>query len=78
MNLQYNYDNSGNPIGVFIPIDEWNKLKSKYKELAQEELSLWQEDILNKRLELLANNPTEVCSLDIFLTEIEAFTNENL
>ena len=78
MNLQYNYDNTGNPIGVFIPIDEWNKLKNKYKELAQEELPLWQEDILNKRLELLANNPTEVCSLDIFLTEIEAFTNENL
>ena len=72
MNLQYNYDNTGNPIGVFIPIDEWNKLKNKYKELAQEELPLWQEDILNKRLELLANNPTEVCSLDSFLTEIEA------
>ncbi len=78
MNLQYNYDNTGNPIGVFIPIDEWNKLKNKYKELAQEELPLWQEDILNKRLELLANNPSEVCSLDSFLTEIEAFTNENV
>ncbi len=74
MNLQYNYDNTGDPIGVFIPIDEWNKLKNKYKELAQEELPLWQEDILNKRLELLANNPTEVCSLDSFLTEIEANT----
>jgi len=38
MNLQYNYDNAGRPIGVFIPIDEWNKLKTKYKELEQDEL----------------------------------------
>jgi hypothetical protein len=78
MNLQYNYDNTGKPIGVFIPIDEWNKLKSKYKELAQEEPPLWQEEFLNKRLELLANNPAEVCSLDSFLIEIEAFTNEKV
>ncbi len=78
MNLQYNYDNTGKAIGVFIPIDEWNKLKTKYKELEQEELPLWQEDILNKRLELLANNPTEVCSLDHFLNDIEAFANENV
>ncbi len=77
MNLQYNYDNAGRPIGVFIPIDEWNKLKTKYKELEQEELKEWQEDILNKRLELLANNPNNVQSLDSFLNEIEAFANEN-
>ena len=78
MNLQYNYDNAGRPIGVFIPIDEWNKLKTIYKELEQEELKEWQEDILNKRLELLANNPNNVQSLDSFLNEIEAFANENI
>jgi hypothetical protein len=78
MNLQYNYDNAGRPIGVFIPIDEWNKLKTKYKELEQEELKEWQEDILNKRLELLANNPNGVQSLEGFLNEIEAFANENI
>jgi len=78
MNLQYNYDNAGRPIGVFIPIDEWNKLKTKYKELEQDELKEWQEDVLNKRLELLANNPNGVQSLDSFLNEIEAFANENI
>ena len=78
MNLQYNYDNAGRPIGVFIPIDEWNKLKTKYKELEQDELKEWQEDILNKRLELLANNPNGVQSLDSFLNEIEVFANENI
>lgn len=38
MNLQYISDNKGKTTGVFIPIQEWEDLKSKYKELEDEEL----------------------------------------
>ncbi len=35
MNLQYSSDSTGKITGVFIPISEWNELKSKYKVLAK-------------------------------------------
>ncbi len=37
MNLQYISDNKGRKTGVFIPIDNWEYLKYKYKEIEQEE-----------------------------------------
>lgn len=38
MNLQYISDSRGKTTGVFIPIQEWEGLKSKYKGLEEEEL----------------------------------------
>ena len=40
MNLQYISDNSGKTTGVFIPIQEWEGLKEKYKGLEEEEEEL--------------------------------------
>lgn len=31
MSFQYTYDASGKPIGVFVPINEWEKLTSELK-----------------------------------------------
>ena len=33
MTLQFIHDNKGNTTGVFLPIEEWQKLKTKYTEL---------------------------------------------
>ena len=38
MNLQYISDNKGKTTGVFIPIQEWEGLKSKFKGLEELEL----------------------------------------
>lgn len=38
MNLQYISDNKGKTTGVFIPIQEWEGLKSKFKGLEEVEL----------------------------------------
>jgi hypothetical protein len=38
MNLQYISDNKGKTTGVFIPIQEWEGLKEKFKGLEEEEL----------------------------------------
>jgi hypothetical protein len=47
MNLQYISDNRGKTTGVFIPIQEWEVLKSKFKGLEEEELAdQSKEDIL--------------------------------
>lgn len=36
MNLQYILDNRGKTAGVFIPIQEWERLKAKFKGLEEE------------------------------------------
>ena len=37
MTLQFIHDNRGNTTGVFIPIEEWQDLKTKYADLQNEE-----------------------------------------
>jgi hypothetical protein len=37
MNLQYISDSKGKTTGVYIPIQDWEKLKSKYSGLEEEE-----------------------------------------
>lgn len=32
MSFQYTYDSKGNTIGVFVPINEWNKITNVLKE----------------------------------------------
>jgi hypothetical protein len=36
MTLQFIQDNKGNTTGVFIPIEEWQSLKTKYSDLQKE------------------------------------------
>jgi hypothetical protein len=31
MSYQYNYDANGNPVGVFVPINEWKIITNKLK-----------------------------------------------
>ena len=61
MSIQYISDNKGKPTGVFIPIEEWNKLKQKYEGLKDVEdvgnIPEWQQDEVSQRLEQLLNTP---------------------
>ena len=63
MSLQFITDSNGETTGVFIPINEWNKLKEKYKDIEQN--SDWYNDIsqqekraINKGLNDLENGKT--------------------
>ena len=70
MTLQFIHDNRGNTTGVFIPIEEWQSLKTKYTDLQKEEaenvveLAQWQKQIIDERLSDYYNNPDEVAQLD--------------
>jgi putative addiction module component len=59
MNLQYISDSKGETTGVFIPIRDWEELKSKYKGIEQEDIEIpeWQKDIVRERLEDYRKNP---------------------
>jgi hypothetical protein len=76
MTLQFIHDTRGNTTGVFIPIDEWQSLKEKYTDLQVEEaqnnieLTDWQKDIIDQRLEEYYKNPNDVMDFDTTIANI--------
>lgn len=73
MNLQYISDNTGKTTGVFIPISEWNELKSKYKGIDQEQIDIpaWQMEEVRKRLQDYRNEPGQALDFDAAMEDIE-------
>jgi len=61
---QYTYDNTGNKIGVFLPIEDWNQLKQipGVNELAQKDEMIpeWQMDLGKKELQNIIDGDTEL------------------
>ena len=77
MALQFIHDNNGNTTGVFIPIDDWQTLKEKYSDLQIEEiqnntdLSNWQKQIIDDRLNDYYQNSTDIMDFDKTVDDIE-------
>ena len=73
MNLQYISDSKGQTTGVFIPINEWNDLKSKNKGIEREDIDIpeWQKDLVLKRLEDYKQNPDSAMDFDSAIDDIE-------
>ncbi len=77
MTLQFIHDNRGNTTGVFISIEEWQTLKSKYTDLQKEEaenimeLASWQKQIIDDRLSDYYKNPTDVVDFDKTIDDID-------
>lgn len=72
MNLQYISDNKGKITGVFIPIQEWEGLKSKYKGLEEEEaIPDWHKDLVKKRLADYRKNPNITIDFDVAMDDLE-------
>ncbi|MGY3213453.1 hypothetical protein [Mucilaginibacter sp. HD30] len=73
MNLQYISDNNGETTGVYIPIQEWNELKSKFKGIEQEEIDVpgWHVNVVRTRFENYLKNPGEVLDFDSTIKSIE-------
>jgi hypothetical protein len=73
MSLQYISDNKGQTTGVFIPIEEWNNLKNKYKGIEEEEIDIpsWQVSELDNRVEEYRKNPTQTLDFNQTMEDIE-------
>ena len=76
MNLQYITDGNGLTTGVYIPIKEWNEIKTKFNDIEQDEVEVavpeWHKEIVRKRMELFHNNPEKVLDFVAAMDEIEA------
>ena len=73
MNLQYISDSKGQTTGVFIPINEWNDLKSKYKGIEREDIDIpeWHKDLVRQRLDDYKKNPGSAMDFDSAMDDIE-------
>jgi len=73
MSLQFISNSTGETTGVFIPINEWNELKDKFKGIEQEELDVpaWHIDLVRKRREDYKKNPEQAIDFNIAIDDIE-------
>ncbi len=77
MTLQFIHDNNGNTTGVYIPIEDWQTLKVKYKELEREELKneeellSWQKEIIDVRLNEYYNSPSDIMDFGKSIDDLE-------
>ncbi len=73
MNVQYISDGKGQTTGVFIPINEWNELKSKYKDFEQVEVDVpeWHKSMVRQRLEEYRKNPGSAIDFDSAMDDID-------
>ncbi len=73
MNLQFISDSTGQTTGVYIPIKEWNELKSKFKEIEEEEIAIpqWHQDIVRQRLADYKKSPEQAIDFDTAMDDIE-------
>ncbi len=73
MNLQFISDSTGKTTGVFIPINEWNELKSKFRGIEQEEIDIpdWHKDIVRQRLADYKKNPEQALDFETAIDDIE-------
>jgi len=74
MSLQFISDSKGETTGVYIPIKEWNELKSKFKGIEQEEIEIpeWHKEILQQRLNDYNNKNVQAIDFDDAIKDIEA------
>jgi hypothetical protein len=69
MTPQYTYDNNGNPVGVFIPIKDWNNLTEKH--VGIEELAQWEKDLIDQRLGYARQHPDTFIPVAHFMTQLD-------
>ena len=69
MTPQYTYDSHGNPIGVFIPINDWNSITEKYSDI--EDVPEWQKDLFDQRVEFIKRHPEQLIPIEDFIAELD-------
>lgn len=70
MTPQYTYDSNGNPIGVFIPINDWNVITEKYSGI--EDVPDWEKKLIDKRLDFIKQHPDQLVPIEDFIAELDA------
>lgn len=67
INPQYTFDNTGNPVGVFLPIEDWNAISQELNL----DLPQWQKDMIDTRLEKYKKDPSNVSDWDVMARQFD-------
>ncbi len=70
MSLQYITDEKGQTTGVFIPIEEWNNMKSQYSDL-EKDIPEWHKREVSKRMQDYRQSPEQAQDFNKVIDEIE-------
>jgi hypothetical protein len=75
MNLQFITDNKGETTGVYIPIEDWNILLMRYKDLREEaatvELPDWHQQVVSERMEQYRKDPGTSLNFDTAIDDLD-------
>lgn len=69
MTPQYTYDSSGNPLGVFIPINDWNRITETHPDI--EDVPQWEKDLIDQRLDFIKKHPEQLIPIEDFIAELD-------
>ena len=72
MHVQYISDSTGQTTGVFIPIEEWNALKEKFKGIEDLNIPEWQIKEVRERLSSYQKSPDQALDFDAAMDDIES------
>ena len=67
INPQYTFDNTGNPVGVFLPIEDWNAITEEL----HLDLPQWKKDLIDERIALYKKNPADVLDWDSIAAQFD-------
>ncbi|WP_310560152.1 addiction module protein [Flavobacterium sp.] len=73
MKLQVLKDNFGNQTGVYVPIEDWTLIKNNYPDIEnlEQDLPQWEKDLIDRRLEAIAENPERLKPIESLLEELK-------
>ena len=67
LNPQYTYDNKGNPVGVFLSINDWHQISEEL----HIEIPEWQKKLIDLRLQEYHDDPLQMEDSDAFFAELD-------
>lgn len=73
MSIQYLSDNKGKVVAVQLPIKEWEQIKALYPNIEDLNAPLqdWQKEILDNRLQAIAENPEKLKDIEQLFVELD-------
>jgi hypothetical protein len=60
-------DQQGAPMGVFIPIKAWERVKFQYPDIESGDIDLpqWEKEFIDRRLEMVQHHPERLQPIEI-------------
>lgn len=72
MKLQVLQDESGKPTGVFVPMSDWDLIKTSYPDIENldKDIPQWEKDLIDRRLAAVAQNTDAIKPISGLLDEL--------